>query len=335
MAREDSVEIKKRTIVIGLFFIVIFLAGFFAGQHITGCVIGLSGVKTISSSEAVQRIQSFLDNNMPGVELAVKEKVESSGMYKISGVLNLNGMTQEVVLYVTKDGEFLFPDAIPLGETGKVSRPEQSEAQSVPKSDKPKVELFVMSHCPFGVQAEKGILPVVELLGDKIDFSVKFVYYAMHGKEEIDEEMRQVCIQKEEAEKYLDYLYCFLEDGNSDRCMSELDIDQSELNKCLKELDEEYNITELYENESSWLNGRYPQFNVHREENEKYGVSGSPTLVINGVTVRSSRDPASFLATICSSFNDVPEECENTLSSEVPSPGFGYGTGSDTQASCN
>ena len=79
------------------------------------------------------------------------------------------------------------------------------------KSDKPNVELFVMSHCPFGTQAEKGIIPVVNLLKNKINFSVKFVDYSMHGKSEIDENTLQYCIQKEESKKYIPYLTCFLE----------------------------------------------------------------------------------------------------------------------------
>ncbi|MEM2131153.1 MAG: GILT family protein, partial [Candidatus Woesearchaeota archaeon] len=71
------------------------------------------------------------------------------------------------------------------------------------KKDKPEVQLFVMSHCPFGTQMEKGILPVVELLGNKIDFKVRFVYYAMHGEVEVKEQLRQYCIQKEQQDKYL------------------------------------------------------------------------------------------------------------------------------------
>jgi hypothetical protein len=69
-----------------------------------------------------------------------------------------------------------------------------------------------MSYCPFGTQAEKGILPVVNLLKDKIDFKVKFVNYAMHGKKEIDENNLQYCIQKEEPNKYNSYLTCFLKE---------------------------------------------------------------------------------------------------------------------------
>ena len=79
----------------------------------------------------------------------------------------------------------------------------EEAVQDLVKADKPKVELFVMSHCPYGTQAEKGMIPVVELLKDKISFEVKFVDYAMHGKKELDEQLRQYCIQKEQKAKFL------------------------------------------------------------------------------------------------------------------------------------
>ncbi len=41
-----------------------------------------------------------------------------------------------------------------------------------------------MSYCPYGTQAEKGILPVVALLGDKIDFKLRTVHYVLHGDKE-------------------------------------------------------------------------------------------------------------------------------------------------------
>ena len=53
------------------------------------------------------------------------------------------------------------------------STADTSTSTTVPKSDKPLVELFVMAYCPYGTQAEKGLIPVIELLGDKIDASIK------------------------------------------------------------------------------------------------------------------------------------------------------------------
>jgi len=80
----------------------------------------------------------------------------------------------------------------------------------LPKTDKPTIDLFVMSYCPYGVQAEQAMLPVMELLGDEADINIRFVYYAMHDWTEIEENTRQYCIQKEEPDKYIDYLSCFV-----------------------------------------------------------------------------------------------------------------------------
>jgi len=57
-----------------------------------------------------------------------------------------------------------FPQAIDM--SGKVDSAAAADepapaAQELPKTAKPKVELFVMSHCPYGTQAEKAMIPVV------------------------------------------------------------------------------------------------------------------------------------------------------------------------------
>jgi hypothetical protein len=74
---------------------------------------------------------------------------------------------------------------------------------------------------------------------------------------------------------------------------------------------------------------------VDKEDVEKYGVQGSPTLVINGETVQAGRDSASILAAICSAFNEPPAACKTELSSTPPAPGFGTGKDSTGGASAN
>ncbi len=205
----------------------------------------------------------------------------------------------------------------------------QSEWKCMQKLEKPEVELFVMSHCPFGTQIEKGILPVLELLGDKIDYSIKFCTYAMHDKEELDEQTLQYCIQKDHKDEYITYLKCFLKEGKTDECVEEVGIDKKALELCTKAADEQYKITESYNDKSTWLNGRFPIFDIHKESNEKYEIHGSPGFVINGVVAQAGRDAASLLDAICTGFKEKPAECEEELPAETPSPGFGFeGTGS-------
>ena len=296
-----------------------------------------SGPDTISKEEAGVNMVQFVNTNLlQGQAVAKLESVtEEGGLYNVK--LTISG--QEVDSYVTKDGEIFFPQGIKVNEYGNEAASSDAQQQApadVPKSDKPVVELFVMSHCPYGTQAEKGILPVVNLLGDKIDFQLKFVYYAMHGKTEVDEQMRQVCINNEQTDKYNDYLACFLEAGEAKPCLTSAEINTDKLDLCVTKLDAQYKITENFNDKSTWLSGNYPLFNVHKADNEKYGVGGSPTLVINGEQANSARSPAAYLATICAAFNDQPKECtESTgVSTETYQPGFGYEVGAATAASC-
>jgi hypothetical protein len=210
--------------------------------------------------------------------------------------------------------------------TAAVAAAEVEKLKSMVKSDKPKVEIFVMSHCPYGTQIEKGILPVANLLGDKIDLQIKFVNYAMHGKTELDEQMLQYCIETEQNDKYMDYLACFLKEGKSPECVTEVKVDKTKLDSCIAATDAKYKITALFNDKSTWAGGNYPQFPIYDAECKAYGVQGSPTLVINGAEQQTGRDSASLLKAICASFNTAPAECQTQLSSAQPTPGFGFST---------
>jgi len=298
----------------------------------TGCFV-------YSSSAIGEKTTNFINNNLlpEGLTAKLVSSGKENGMYKV--VININGETQgqqvdsDFTFYVSSDGSLLFDSraAIPMNVSTTNEKQQQQQQQEIPKRDTPEVKLFVMSYCPYGTQMEKGIIPVVELLGNKIDFKVEFVNYAMHGKEELDENLLQVCIQREYKEKYIDYLKCFLEAGDSQGCIAKLGFDNTTLTNCINEIDEQYNVTEMYNDKSTWLSGYFPRFLINDEDNQKYGVQGSPTLVINDVVVSASRDPASLLNVICSAFTNPPEECSTQLSSETPSPGFGFeGTGTNS-----
>lgn len=268
---------------------------------------------TITSNEAGQKVVEFLSNQ--GTEAEVVSVSETNGLYEV--ILTANG--QEGALYITKDGNNLIPQPIPL--TANVIQDASEETQTstpteVPKSDKPTVELFVMTHCPYGTQAEKGFIPLLESF-DKANAKIRFVHYFMHEPEET-ETPRQVCIREEQSDKFLPYLREFLKEGNSADAIQVAGIDTIKMNECISS-----GKAEEYYNEDKALS-------------ESYGVQGSPTLVINGEIIRSGRDSASYLAITCAAFNDAPEECESLeLSSIAPAPMWGWETsGSNSAAQC-
>ena len=305
--------------------LAIALIGSFALKT-TGCAVA-SNVNTVGKNTI-----DFINNNLlpEGVTATYEKGAISHGMYNLT--VSING--REGNLFVSSDGQLLFVSPIDMSQNIPKQQ-ESNQSQEIPKSDKPNVTLFVMSYCPYGTQMEKGIIPAIKALGDKINFNVEFVDYSMHGEKEIKENMLQVCIEKEYKDKYLDYLECFLNSSDSQACVQKMGFDNATLTSCINNLDEQYNITAMYNDTNTWLNGRFPLFPVYQADNKKYNVQGSPTLVINGVVVQSGRDSASLLNTICSAFINPPAECNTTLSSTTPSPGFGYeGTGTDS-GSCS
>jgi len=295
-------------------------------------LLATGSMPTFTTGNAVAtNAVDFINTNLltGGAQAQLNDVTTESGLYKAS--MTIQG--QPIDVYLTKDGSLMFPSAIPLTESTATTTTNTNTNTAVPevttKSDKPTVELFVMSHCPFGTQAEKGIYPVVKALGDKIDFEVKFVYYAMHPTQgEVEEQLNQYCIQKEQNDKYLDYLECFLTDGDGAGCLDQIGIDKTALATCTEAIDEEFEVTKNLEDTSLWLNGRYPLFNIHKEDNEKYGVGGSPTLVVNGEKIEGApRDSVSLLKLLCSAFNNEPSECQDIqFEAGTPGPGFGWDT---------
>lgn len=287
--------------------IVAVVASFFAlkGGGITGNVI--------SEKDASDKLISYL-NTKAGGGVAFSSSEDLGTLYGIT--VSYKG--DEIPLFITKDGKYFIQGAIPLTE--QVTQPTQEQEQppqNIQKSDKPKVELFVMTHCPYGTQAEKGLIPALETLKDKIDGKIRFVHYFMHGDKEEQETYKQLCIREEQSDKYLTYLKCFLEAEDSENCTTKAKINKAKLNSCMASKAKEY-------------------YAADSKLSQDYGVQGSPTLVVNGQQVSSGRDSASYLSTICSAFNKAPEECSTQLSSQSPSPGFGYSASGEggTEAQC-
>lgn len=317
---------------------IIVIAILVAGISIFGTYFYLTRIKTpqekfLSPQEAAQNAINYINENLlqKGVTASLVDVVEENGLYKI----RLKVGEKEFISYVTKDGKILFPEeGIDLEK--KIAKEETpTSTQEIQKTDKPDVKLFVMAYCPYGLQMEKAYLPVYNLLKEKADMGIYFVNYIMHEKKEIDENLRQYCIQKEEKEKYYDYLSCFVKAGEFEKCLNEAKIDKEKMNSCISETDKEYKITQLYNDKSTWLSGRYPRFDVHTDLNKKYGVQGSPTVVINDKVVEvSSRSPEKFREVICQAFNSPPAECSQTLSNTTFSPGFGLETGTSGGEGC-
>lgn len=309
---------------------------------LSGCSSNLNAAfqKKLSPDEAKLKAETYINENLManGSKATIDSVVEENGLYKMS--VNI-GSGQIIDSYMTKDGSKLFPQALELTPATPEADIDSSGGEAVaptevPKTAKPTVELFVMSHCPYGTQIEKGILPVIEALGNKINFELKFCDYAMHGEKELKEQLNQYCINKEQNDKFNAYLKCFLGAGDGAACLTQAKVNTAKLKTCVDKTDKQFKVTENFTNKVGYK-GSYPSFDVFKDDNAKYNVGGSPTLIINGAESQSGRDPQSLMASICAGFENAPAECQKEMSSASPAAGFGTATdssGSDA-ASCN
>ena len=91
--------------------------------------------------------------------------------------------------------------------------------------------------------------------------------------------------------------------------MKTVGINSAQIKTCVTDATKQFSPTEK-------------SFSINADDNTKYGVQGSPTLVVNGTTVSSGRDSASVLKAICSGFTTQPKECSTQLSATAPGAGF-------------
>lgn len=305
---------------------VVIIGGVFYFQKNGG--IGSGSENALSIQEVADKAINYINENIPETTASLIGMEEENGLYKLTLKIGEN----EFISYAAKNGKLLFPQYIDL-------EPEVEPEEILPESPTsaiPDVKLFVMSYCPYGLQAQKALLPAWELLKNKANIGIYFVDYIMHEKKEIDDNIRQYCIQKNQPEKIISYLECFVVDGDYEKCLNQTGIDQEMISSCTASADQEFKITENYDDKDSWLSGTYPKFNIHADLNEQYGIGGSPTLVINGQIVNpSQRSPEAFKQSICQAFTNAPEECNQELSNENASPGLGAETGnSSSGGSC-
>ncbi len=274
---------------------------------------------TLSSKQAGENFVDYI-NSMGATQIEYIDSSDfSEGLYQVT----ISAEGKEIPVHVTKDGLYYVQGVMPITQQVVVEEKPAPVTGEIIKSDEPLVQLFVMTHCPYGTQAEKGFIPTMKALSEVADLEIRFVHYYMHtnNQEEV-ETPRQVCIREEQTDKFIPYLECFLgKTGTQDdaaACELEIGIDSSALAECI-----ESGRAEEYYAEDSVLS-------------EAAGVRGSPTLVVNGQIVNSGRNPQAYGDVVCQSFNNVPELCGTiSLDSTNPSPGFGYSaTGSATTAQC-
>ena len=164
------------------------------------------------------------------------------------------------------------------------------------------LDMYIMSQCPYGVQAEDGAIPAVKKLIDSVDYNIYFIandngdgtFSSLHGQPEVDENMRQICIMEKYPELFLDYLTCLNKNYRNagtawKSCAENSSIGTAEIEECQTG------------DEGKAL------FSESIAQAKSVGATGSPTIYLNGELYKKGRDTLSFTRAIC---QFAPEEAE-------------------------
>jgi hypothetical protein len=187
------------------------------------------------------------------------------------------------------------------------------------KEEPNKLEVFVMSQCPFGVKgldAMKEVLANFDKAGTKIDFQVHYIgngtasegFKALHGQPEVDENIRHLCAINHYAKdrKYLDYIFCRNKDYKSNAwepCTGSNGIDTAVIKKCFEGKEGK----ELLEKSFAFSNS--------------LDIGGSPTWIANGKFKFSGIDAETIKTNFCA--HNKVKGCENKLSGQAPAASNG------------
>lgn len=289
---------------------------------------------TLTAQEAANKAVSWISNyfqaNGQNISVTlVSTNDTGNGLYEFTVLMSSSQGNSTSTYYVSEDGNLFLPQAIDI--TQKIPQQQQpNQSTTIPKTDRPTVDLYVMAFCPYGIQAETTMKPVVDLLANKSDIKIHFIVsisgntpdtvQSLHGTLEAQEDLRQVCIMKYYDQKtYWNYVMVI---GNN--CSNQRS-DLAAYETCWKNAATNAGINASKISTCSNSSDGLDLLKADVQLTQQYGVSGSPTLIINGGTYNGDRTPEAFKQGICSAFITQPTECNQTLSSTGGSASGGCG----------
>ncbi|OGK62247.1 hypothetical protein A2334_02540 [Candidatus Roizmanbacteria bacterium RIFOXYB2_FULL_38_10] len=288
-----------------LAFIAGLIAVFLVLRFVKGSGPDINKMKTQIIPEAVKKVI-----NNPSTKVSILNVKEASGLVEFQ--LEVAG--QKYTSYISRDGKILFTSGIKVDELSKSQQPAKETKKltcdDVPKTDKASLTAYVVADCPFGLQMQRVFKKALNEAPDLSSYlNIKYIgsvengkITSMHGDKEAQENLKQICIREEQKEKYWPYVSCYMMEGKTDECLITTGVDTSELTACTGDANRGL---------------KYAQADFTLAN--KYGVSGSPTLISNEKQTVSEfdfggRTPDAIKQLVCCGSKEKPGFCASELS---------------------
>ncbi|MCX6724390.1 MAG: hypothetical protein NT155_04490 [Candidatus Staskawiczbacteria bacterium] len=327
-------KMNRNTILVGVAIIGIIITGVLIFVQ-SNKGFSLPNIFGMSDSQIGKKAIDYINNNqLSQTPVTLGGVSEESGMVKIKVKIG----TREVDSYATKDGKLLFPSAIDMNKGNVAASNTPKTPATVAKNDKPSLEAFVVSSCPYGLQMQRAVTDAVKnapALASNV--VIRYIgsisagkIYSMHDSDssgnpipngpEAKENLRQICIRQEQPAKFWNYLSCYMKKasgtlpngmplGDTNGCLTSTGVDTTSLSSCMSD-------------SSRGLAYAKKDFDL----GTKYNVSGSPTLVLNGTTISESnyggRSSDGVKSMVCAGFNTKAGFCSTKLNTTPAAVSF-------------
>lgn len=308
----------------------ILLLGFFGYKYYK-----TNQLNKIKKEVLPQAIKKVINNDQ--TKFSVGEIKETNGVYQFELTVN----NQKYTSYISKDGKLLFPGGVMLEDkqtktnaTATGTPAKKLTCQDLKKTEKPSLTAFVVANCPYGLQMQRVFKTAINELADLEKFlTIKYMggvengkITSMHGDKEAEENLKQICVREEQKDKYWPYLSCYMQEGKTDQCLAQNNIDITKLTSCTSD-------------KNRGLKYAQADFNSAN----KFNVSSSPTLVLNNQQTVSEFDFGGRTANtvkeiLCCGSQNKADFCQKEISKQELAVSFsktdGAGQGTTQNANC-
>lgn len=305
-------SVKPFIIFIGILLIIGGIVGFFVKR-------GYDTVYTLKTKTIPDAVKKIVGPSVNIKEITNLKQV--SGVYEFQLSLEASGKVNTYTSYITKDGKIIFTAGTKVDSlTASTNEPvKKLTCSDVKKTDKPKVSAFVVANCPFGLQMQRVMSEMIKENSSLADYvNVKYIgsivdgkITSMHGDEEAQENLRQICIREEQPEKYWPYVSCYMKkQGSSAECLTSTAVNIDQVSACMAD---------------TKRGNTYAQKDF--DLGTKYQIGSSPTLLVNDSQQVSESDfggraPNAIKEIVCCAATNKPDFCGKDLSKDQVAASF-------------
>jgi hypothetical protein len=169
-----------------------------------------------------------------------------------------------------------------------------------------KLDLYVMSWCPYGIMAMDSMKEVLTAFKGELNFSLNYIGdldasgqpTSLHGQGEIEEDKRELCSIRYYPGSYMEYIWCRNKDiqaSDWQKCATENGMDAAKIKACAEGEEGKNLISENF------------------KSGQSLNIMGSPTFLINNKKTFNAVTAADIQFGICG-MNKNLKGCAATLS---------------------